>query len=128
MSACVCECACLCAGEGPKASPLSFPECLHSPFVFLHSGLSVTFLSLVSVSQLYVLPGGNRDGGEGFLGAGGLQKWEVWGMLWSCFYHLETWQEETPGETVEPLHTVSSSDGSRDFFWVLGGWEGSWLV
>lgn len=88
----------------------------------------VTFLSLVSVSQLYVLPGGNRDGGEGFLGAGGLQKWEVWGMLWSCFYHLETWQEETPGETVEPLHTVSSSDGSRDFFWVLGGWEGSWLV
>lgn len=40
----------------PRAS--SFSVC------FLHSGQSVMFLSLVSVSQLCVLSGGNRDGGE----------------------------------------------------------------
>lgn len=42
-----------------------------SPFLvcFLHSGLSVSFLSLFSVSQLCILPGGNSVGGDGFLGA-----------------------------------------------------------
>lgn len=35
---------------------------------FLHSGLPIIFLSLVSVSQLCVLPGGNRDGEKDFWG------------------------------------------------------------
>lgn len=48
----------------------------------------------------------------------------MWGTLWSCFYHLETWQEENPGEMVESVHAVSSSDGSRAFSCILSGWEG----
>lgn len=35
---------------------------------FSHSGLSVSFLSLVSVSQLCILPGGDSVGREVFLG------------------------------------------------------------
>lgn len=27
-------------------------------------------------------------------------------MLWSCFYHLETCQGETPGEIVESMHCL----------------------
>lgn len=79
----------------PRAS--SFSVC------FSHSGLSVSFLSLVSVSQLCILPGGDSVGREVFLGTWILEG-EVWGMLWSCFYHLETWQGETPGEMVEAVH------------------------
>lgn len=45
----------------PRVS--SFSNC------FLHSGLFVGFLSLVSVSQLCILPGGNSVGREGFLEA-----------------------------------------------------------
>lgn len=34
---------------------------------------------------------------------------------------------DTPGEMVEPVLAVPSSEGSRDFSWLLSGWEGSWL-
>lgn len=51
----------------------------------------------------------------------------MWVTLWSCFYHLETQQGDTPGEMVEPVLAVPSSEGSRDFSWLLSGWEGSWL-
>lgn len=49
-------------------SPI-LPRVSPSSVCFLHSGLSVGFLSLVSLSQLCILPGGNSCwGGDGFLG------------------------------------------------------------
>lgn len=89
----------------------------------LHSGLSVIFLSLVSVSQLCVLPAENRDEGEGFPEAGRLQRWGHALVLLLSLGDIVRRNSRRDG-----VHAVSSSDGSRDFSHVLSGWEGSWLV
>lgn len=100
-----------------------------SPFLvwFLHSGLSVSFLSLVSVSQLCILPGGNSaGGGGGFLEAWILEGGGV-GHAVVLFLSLGDMARRDSGRDGG-VNACVSRDVSRDFSWIFHGCKGSWLV